>query len=116
MPVTSAQLIDCLEDYMFRTPAGETSITPLAIPGLRGRATPISTPYTNLVGVAEPGVEITDETIDRVIDEFRARSQVFGWLIGPGTTPDLPARLEAKGLLYLFNKLLGSSKKIDKTY
>ncbi|MCH7603304.1 MAG: GNAT family N-acetyltransferase [Planctomycetes bacterium] len=97
MPVMPTQLVDCLEDVMFRVPAGEASITPLTIPGLRGRATPISTPYTNLVGIAEADVEIADETIDRVIDEFRGRNQMFGWLIGPRTPPDLAARLEAKG-------------------
>ena len=97
MPVTTTQLVDCLEDYMFRVPAGEASVTPLNIPGLRGRATPISTPYTNLVGVAEDGGEISDEAIDMVINEFRGRNQMFGWLIGPRTPPDLPARLEAKG-------------------
>ncbi len=97
MPVTTTQLVDCLEDYMFRVPAGEASVTPLSIPGLRGRATPISTPYTNLVGVDKASVEIAEESIDMVIDEFRGRDQMFGWLIGPRTPPDLPARLEAKG-------------------
>lgn len=97
MAVTRNQLIDTLEDYMFRVPRDEASITPLKIPGIRGRATPISTPYTNLVGVDETQEEITDETIEKVIDEFKNRDQMFGWLIGPRTPPDLPERLVAKG-------------------
>lgn len=102
MAVTRTQIIDTLEDYMFRVPKGEASITPLNIPGVRGRSTPISTPYTNLVGVAETGRDgetITDKTIDRVIDDFRQRNEMFGWLIGPRTPTDLPARLEAKGFV-----------------
>ena len=97
MPVTPAQLVDCLEDYMFRMPSGVDDVTDLHFDGVRGRATPISTPYTNLVGVDGTGAEIADETIDRVIGTFRQRNQMCGWLIGPRTSTELPEQLEAKG-------------------
>ncbi len=84
---------------MFRTPRGARGVVPLAFDGVRGRRTPLPTPFTNLVGAAGPGTEVRDTSIDAVLGEFRNRGAAFGWLIGPHSPNGLAARLEERGMV-----------------
>ncbi len=84
---------------MFRTPRGAPGVEPLSFPGVRGRRTPLSTPFTNLVGVARPNAEVPDDSIAAVFDEFRSRELSFGWLLGPNSPDGLAERLEQRGMV-----------------
>ena len=91
-------LVPCIEDIMFRTPGGARGVVPLAFEGLRGRRTPLPTPYTNLVGVAGPNRAVPDESIEAVFEEFRSRGIPFGWLVGPNSPNGLAGRLQERGM------------------
>jgi GNAT superfamily N-acetyltransferase len=98
MPIDHSRFIACLEDYMFRTPRGARSVVPLAFDGVRGRLTPLPTPFTNLVGVSGPDEHVPDESIVAVLEEFRGRGLPFGWLVGPNSPDGLAKRLETRGM------------------
>ena len=72
---------------------------PLSFDGVRGRRTPLPTPFTNLVGVAGPNAEVPDESITAVFNEFSGREVPFGWLLGPNSPNDLAGRLEQRGMV-----------------
>ena len=91
-----SRLVACLEDIMFRTPRGARGVVPLSFEGVRGRRTPLSTPFTNLVGVAGPNAEVPDKSIDAVFEEFRGKGMAFGWLIGPNSPDGLAGRLHRR--------------------
>ena len=93
------RLVACLEDVMFRTPRGARGVVPLSFDGVRGRATPLPTPFTNLVGVVAPNAAVPDAAIAAVIEEFRGREMPFGWLVGPNSPAGLDARLEGQGMV-----------------
>jgi len=94
-----SRLVACLEDIMFRTPDGARGVVPLSFQGVRGRRTPLPTPYTNLVGVAGPNAEVPDESIAAVFEEFRGHDIPFGWLVGPNSPDGLAGRLEERGMV-----------------
>lgn len=98
MSIAPARFVACLEDYMFRTPPAARGVELLSFPGVRGRRTPIPTPFTNLVGVAGPGVEVPDPSVDAVFEEFAGRGIPFGWLLGPNSPDSLAERLSARGM------------------
>lgn len=83
---------------MFRMPPGARGVEPLAFEGVRGRRTPLPSPFTNLVGVSAPGAAIPDASVAAVFDAFAGRGMPFGWLVGPHSPDGLGARLEARGL------------------
>jgi GNAT superfamily N-acetyltransferase len=99
MAPDNSALVACLEDVMFRTPAGARGVVPLSFEGVRGRRTPLPTPFTNLVGVAGPSVEVPDASITAVIEEFGGHEAPFGWLVGPNSPEGLAARLEDQGMV-----------------
>jgi len=99
MPLDHDRLIACLEDIMFRTPRGARGVVPLEFEGVRGRRTPLPTPFTNLVGVAGPDTEVPDDSIAAVLAEFGDSGAAFGWLIGPNSPDGLAARLDAHGMV-----------------
>ena len=84
---------------MFRTPPAARGVVPLSFDGVRGRRTPLPTPFTNLVGVAGPNAEVPDESITAVFNEFSGREVPFGWLLGPNSPNDLAGRLEQRGMV-----------------
>jgi len=84
---------------MLRTPPGARGVVPLSFRGVRGRRTPLSTPFTNLVGVAGPNEQVPDESIGAVFEEFRGRDMSFGWLVGPNSPHGLAGRLEERGMV-----------------
>lgn len=98
MTADRSRFVACLEDIMFRMPPGARGVVPLSFEGVRGRRTPLPTPFTNLVGVTGPGTDIPDASIAAVIEEFRGHDASFGWLVGPNSPGDLAVRLAEHGL------------------
>jgi GNAT superfamily N-acetyltransferase len=94
-----SRFVACLEDIMFRTPRGARGVVPLSFEGVRGRRTPLPTPFTNLVGVAGPNAEVPDASIEAVFEEFRGHEMPFGWLLGPNSPDGLAGRLEERGMV-----------------
>jgi hypothetical protein len=74
--------------------------TTLNFPGLKGRQVAQGThPLFDLVGASQFTSDNADANIDRVVAHFANQNKMFGWAIGPLSTPtDLAARLEKKGL------------------
>lgn len=99
MTVTDEMLLDAIETSLFLLPEMPGRVDWLSIPGLRGRITPASDLFANLVGAATLDAAHADETIRQVRDRFAAQNKEFGWIVGPRSTPaDLAGRLEAAGL------------------
>ncbi len=99
MTLDRSRLVACLEDVMLRTPRGSRGVVDLAYQGVRGRRTPLATPFTNLVGMAGPNRAVPDESIDAVCREFCERGLSFGWLLGPNSPKGLAARLVERGMV-----------------
>jgi hypothetical protein len=115
MSPSTSRIIACLEEVMFETPREERGVVSLAIKGLRGRRTPLATPFTNLVGVQGPGVEVPEASIDAAFAEFASRGLAFGWLVGPHSPPGLAERLASRGMVQVeqFRGLFLSAGKTD---
>ncbi len=93
--VAERDLIEAIETTLHLYPPVPGVADDLAIPGVRGRITPLSHPLANLVGLARLDEETADATILRVTQRFAREHKAFGWVVGPGTTPvDLAARLD----------------------
>ena len=84
---------------MFGTPPGARGVVRLSFEGLRGRRTPLPTPFTNLVGVTGPNTQVPDESIAAAFEEFRSHGMPFGWLVGPNSPAGLAARLKERGMV-----------------
>jgi N-acetylglutamate synthase-like GNAT family acetyltransferase len=100
MPTREA-LVEALETSMFLLPdvPGQTR-TLTTFPGLRCRMTSVSYPLSNLVGLSQLTPENVDATLQQVRDLFARERKVFGWLLGPNSTPaDLGQRLAAAGFV-----------------
>ncbi len=92
-------LLDAIEIAMFVLPEVPGQVAHLPIPGIRGRMTPGSDMYSNLVGASTLGTSQIDSAIIRVCDTFIGQRKEFGWIIGPRSTPaDLDVRLSQAGL------------------
>jgi hypothetical protein len=99
---TREVLVKALETSMFLLPELPGQVRSLNIPGLRGRATSVSYPLSNLVGMSTLTPESADATIQQVRDLFAREQKAVGWLLGPGSTPaDLRQRLTAAGFVKL---------------
>jgi GNAT superfamily N-acetyltransferase len=92
-------LPDAVETGFFLLPDLPGELTSLPIPGLRGRVTPVSSPYANVVGAARLTAQSADRALLDVINYFTGLGLSFGWRLGPSSTPpDLGSRLLAHGL------------------
>jgi hypothetical protein len=75
------------------------AVSPLGIPGVEGRISPISSPLPNMVTRARLDEDAAGSTIERVVERFAAEDKAFGWAVGPDSSPaDLADRLQAAGL------------------
>jgi N-acetylglutamate synthase-like GNAT family acetyltransferase len=98
---TRAALVEALETSMFLLPDVPGQVRTLTtFPGVRCRMTSVSYPLSNLVGLSQLTPENADATIQQVRDLFAREQKVFGWLLGPHSTPaDLRQRLGAAGFV-----------------
>ncbi len=102
MAVTRDILLDAIESDFSLMPEVPGKLERLTIPGIRGRVTPFSHPFANMVSAATLSSDDADTTIRQAVDFFARQSKAFGWVIGPRTTPaDLGTRLQAAGLAKL---------------
>lgn len=100
MTVTRDHLLDALELGSLALPLSSGKTWRLDVPGVVARASTLSSPLINLVAMARLAPADADASIARIADHFRAAGQVFGWMVGPRSTPaDLGERLEAAGLV-----------------
>jgi hypothetical protein len=79
-------------------PTENAEIVELDVPGLRGRATPFSHPFTNMVGVTPHLEKLTAASVEQVIAFFKSRHQAFGWVTGPQSPKGTKDLLLANGL------------------
>ena len=96
--VDQATLIACLENYMFLASRGAPGLRPFSYAGVRGHASDIAMPLTNLVGAAGPEVAIPESSINAVFAEFGRRNLPFLWLVGPHSPADTASRLRRRGM------------------
>jgi GNAT superfamily N-acetyltransferase len=102
MSVSRDVLLDAIESGFSLMPEVPGKLEKLTIPGIRGRVTPFSHPFANMVSAATLTSDNADATIRQAIDFFARQNKVFSWVIGPRTTPaDLGTRLRAAGLAKL---------------
>jgi GNAT superfamily N-acetyltransferase len=102
MAISKDDLLDAIESGFSLMPEVPGKLERLTIPGIRGRVTPFSHPFANMVSAATLSPDNADATIRQAIDFFARQNKVFSWVIGPRTTPaDLGARLRAAGLAKL---------------
>jgi phage FluMu protein gp41 len=94
-----SELVRLLEDALFIVPTDQPDVAPLDLAPVRGRVTPLSHPLANLVG-SLPGIEtVSGAVIQDVVEFFRERGKVFGWITGPQSPRGLNRRLEANRLV-----------------
>jgi len=99
MTVSDRDLLAAIESSLFMYPAVPGLTQDLGLPGLKGRSTALSHPLANIVGDARLDAGGADAAIDRVMKRFKGERKAFGWVTGPSTTPpDLPRRLQKKGM------------------
>ncbi len=100
MTIAERDLVRAIEATLHFYPPVPGLSDDLDVPGVHGRVTALSHPLANLVGMAH----LTERNADAVIAAVRERygaGKAFGWIMGPGTTPDdLPARLQRTGLAH----------------
>lgn len=102
MAVSIDVLLDAIESGFSLIPEVPGKLERLTIPGIRGRVTPFSHPFANVVSAATLTSDDADATIRQVVEFFARQNKVFSWAISPRTTPaDLGARLRAAGLAKL---------------
>lgn len=97
---------DCLLRRIDETLAGigldlhpSPDVSPLDVPGVRARCTPLQSPALNLVGLAQPSPDDADAGIARVVASYEQAGPVMGWVVVPTSSPpDLGARLVHHGL------------------
>ena len=100
MSLDEGTLLWALETSLFLVPELPDRVERLEVSGVQGRITADSDPFANLVGAATLDEGNADETIRQVREIYAGWRKEFGWLVGPLSTPcDLPARLEAAGLV-----------------
>jgi len=93
------KLGEAVETGLFLLPELTGELSALAISGVQGRITPVSSPFANVVGAAQLNSTSVDSTIDNVIKYFTDAGLSFGWRVGPSSTPrDLGKRLLAAGM------------------
>ena len=98
MNLNNAVFLDALESGFFLVPEVPGKLAHLTIPGIRGRVTPFSHFFANIVSGATLTSENADETIQRVIEFYTEQQKTFSWVVGPRSTPtDLGGRLSAAG-------------------
>ncbi len=92
-------LLDALEIAAFLLPELPGRVESFQADGVRARITWDSDPFANLVGAATLNEENADAAIRDAISHFAEQNKVFGWLVGPRSTPwDLADRLHRFGL------------------
>ena len=93
MAIERTELVRLLEEALFLMPTDRADIAELGIPDVRGRMTPISHPMANLVGSVPRAEELSDATIQEVVERFRAENKSFGWVTGPLSPEGLERQL-----------------------
>ena len=99
MAMERTELVRLLEEVLFLMPTDRSDITELGISDVRGRMTPTSHPMANLVGSDPRAKELSDATIQRVVELFRSRNKSFGWVAGPLSPEGLERQLIANRLV-----------------
>lgn len=99
MIISKDVLIDTIETVFSLLPEVPGKLDWLNIPGVRGRVTPFSHPFANVVSAATLDSDNADATIKQVIEFFTKGQKAFSWVVGPRSTPaDLGNRLVTAGL------------------
>jgi hypothetical protein len=102
MAISKDVLLDAIESNFSLIPEVPGKLERLTIPRIRGRVTPFSHPFANMVSAATLSSDNADATIRQAVDFFARQNKAFSWVIGPRTTPaDLGRRLRAAGLVKL---------------
>jgi GNAT superfamily N-acetyltransferase len=92
-------LLDAIETGLFILPEIPGRLTALTIPGIRGRITPTSNLFANLVGAYGLTSATAEDSIRRTHELFRSQEKEYGWIVGPDPSPpDLTDRLRRDGM------------------
>ena len=88
-----------LEDVLFVDAKRPGLMTPLEISGIRGRTTPFSHPFLNMVSALPQAERMTMDTVEKVMAFFRDHgNKSFGWLVTPYSPPGCADLLLEKGM------------------